>query len=634
MLQKHDEQKYFFSDHIQKENLEYLESLVPYMPGPIYWKDRNSVYLGMNKPALKSSGLIHFSDFVGKTEYDLWPQFADKIIKNDKIVIRTGQALQEEGAIMLPNKEVRYYTAIKVPLRDVNNNIIGIIGNYIDITAQKEMEQLKVENKIQKNIEKEQEKFTQLANKVAHDIRSPTSTLMMILDTCTQLPEDKRISLRDAAITIGDIANNLLHHYQQRQTGIVTENEERKPILLSTVLMESLSAKKYQYANLPLKFEAHFKDDSHFVFIKTHLTAFKRTISNLINNAVDAFEHRPGQVDLGLEANTEWVKIVIQDAGKGMSPELIAKIMDKTAITEGKQSGHGIGMAQVWETLDNNHGKMHISSLPGKGTSITLTFPRAMAPDWIAEGIVLGENDTVIILDDDTSIHGAWCSRFEGIIKEHPSVQLKHFHYGQEALDFIQSLTADEKSTIFLLSDYELLMQELNGLDVIAKSKIDRSILVTSHYIDPLVQNKAAKTRTKILPKQLASEVLITVIQGAAMGLTKRGTEKVDAVIVDDNKEFINVFILYAFDDDEITEEYTNPEHFLENLNKYPKETRIYLDNNYGTSKLTGLDVAKTLHDLGYTQLHLLSGEVFKDADIPSYLRLVGKNKLESLKKG
>ena len=72
-------------------------------------------------------------------------------------------------------------------------------------------------------------------------------------------------------------------------------------------------------------------------------------------------------------------------------------------------------------------------------------------------------------------------------------------------MDFLNDLSPAEKQHVFLLSDYELLKQELNGLHVVAQSNIDRSILVTSHYADPLLQERSSKTGTKILPKQLAS---------------------------------------------------------------------------------------------------------------------------------
>lgn len=116
------------------KNVKNLEMVAPSIPGPIYWKNKNGIYLGVNRFALEASGLKTFSNFVGKTDQDLWPRFACEIIENDHKVMQTGQTIEEEGAISLPNGEIKYYTAVKIPLRDDKNNIIGIIGNYVDTT--------------------------------------------------------------------------------------------------------------------------------------------------------------------------------------------------------------------------------------------------------------------------------------------------------------------------------------------------------------------------------------------------------------------------------------------------------------------------------------------------------------------
>lgn len=611
--------------------LEDMDKIISLVPTPIYWEDVNSVIIGANKTVISELGVQVLSDYVGKSLYDLYPkEMAEHIKQHNEEVMSTGKVMSQEESIVNKRGELRYYIAVKAPLYDDHGNIMGIIGTSIDITQQKEAERLRLQSEIQLQ---HQEKFTKLANQVAHDIRSPLASLVMIVKECTHIPESDRVALREAAMSIGDIANHLLHQYQKKDKADATESEERHPILVSAVLLETLSAKKYQYGNLPIKFDCHFQENTQFAFVKIGPSAFKRMLSNLINNAVDAFDQQPGEIDLQLEANNEWVKISIQDNGKGMSTELIDKIMRKTAVTEGKKSGHGIGLTQVWETLEHNHGEMHIASELNKGTTITLTFPRVKAPYWIAEEINLSPSDTVIILDDDTSIHGAWRARFESILSENTLIQLKHFQLGKEALEFIQSLAAEEKKKIFLLSDYELLKQDLNGLHVIAQSDINRSILVTSHYVDPLVQNQAAKTGTKILPKQLASEIVIAITKTDSSALQSDIPEKVDAVIVDDDKAFVRSLSLYAFDDDQITDEYYNPEHFLKNVDKYPKDTKIYLDNNYATSELKGLDVAKQLHELGYTRLYLLSGEDFKKGTIPDYLTVIGKNDIARLKK-
>jgi hypothetical protein len=271
----------------------------------------------------------------------------------------------------------------------------------------------------------------------------------------------------------------------------------------------------------------------------------------------------------------------------------------------------------VWETLDHNQGELQLDSKLGKGTTITITFPRVAAPHWLAEEIVLNPKDTVVILDDDSSIHGAWRARFEKLQNENPELELKHFQLGNEALKFIETLTPAEKEHVFLLSDYELLKQDLNGLEIIAQSRMQRSILVTSHYVDLEVQRDAAKGGVKILPKQLCSEIVIKMNNANFVE-----TEKIYAVIVDDNQTFVRALQVGGFGDKN-TEAYYNPEHFLNNVVKYSKDTRIFLDNNYNCSDLTGLVIAKKLHGLGYTRLYILSGEAYLEA--PPYVTVIAK---------
>jgi hypothetical protein len=157
-------------------------------------------------------------------------------------------------------------------------------------------------------------------------------------------------------------------------------------------------------------------------------------------------------------------------------------------------------------------------------------------------------------------------------------------------------------------------------------------MLVTSHYAAPLIQTQAAKIDTKILPKQLASEISIKITATDEQGTENVEAEKIDAVIVDDDRTFVNMLVLHIFSTQN-TEEYRDPENFLNNVDKYPKETKIFLDNHYATSDLKGLDVAKELHERGYQHLYLLSGEAFGTGDVPAYLTVIGKTDIERLKK-
>ena len=614
--------------------LEHLDAVAKVFPAPMYWEDINNVILGANEPVLKASGALVREAFVGKTAFDLYPkEIAINITEHNEKVMETGEILsQEEMIVDVSTGEVKYFMAVKAPLHDDEGSIIGLVGTSVDISAEKEAERLKIENEKQKQSLKEQEKFTKIAEQVAHDIRSPLASLLMIIKSCTEIPEAERIALREAAISIGDITSNLLSRYIKKKPDLVEELEESQPMLASATLLQLLADKKYEYQNLSIKLNHDISQTGHFAFIKISISDFKRMISNLINNAKDAF-NLPGskkdKITINLDASNEWVTVSIQDNGKGMAPELIKKIKRNISITEGKKEGYGIGLTQVRETLQRYQGEFSIASELGQGTKVTLTFPRIKAPSWIGEEIKLGKQDTIVILDDDNSIHTAWDAHFESVLKSSPDIKIKHFHHGEETLDYLESLTSEEKAKIFLLTDFELLKQELNGLNVIEKSGVARSLLVTSHYTNLTVRDKAARTNSKILPKQLASEILITIDEKIKY---ENIDESIDFIIVDDDERFTDDLINFVFSDKKISC-FNDPRNFLANVSKFPKDTKILLDNHFSTGNVKGIELAKILHAQGYLRLYLLSGNSFEQGDLPNYLTAIRKDDLASLTK-
>lgn len=365
--------------------------------------------------------------------------------------------------------------------------------------------------------------------------------------------------------------------------------------------------------------------------MRVELSAFKRMISNLINNAVDAFEGQRGRVVIKMNAAADWVKVTIVDNGKGMPPEVAEKIMNRIAVTQGKSDGHGIGLTQVREALSRNRGEMKIHSIVGQGTEITLTFPRIKAPNWIAEAIPLIPKDIIVILDDDWSIHAAWDTRLETILKEAPEMQVKHFEMGHDAVDFICGLSEEEKPQVFLLTDFKLLKQDLNGLDVIEKVKVKRSILVTSYYANEVIREQAVSLGTKVLPKQLAPEIPIFITE--EIDIHKGASEElkqVDAILVDDDAGLAKDLIRYAFSDNKV-DYFEDPKEFMEEVTRYPKDTRIYLDNHF-RSGIRGVKLAKELHERGYTRLYILSGSTFKPGELPEEIKVIRKDDIESIK--
>jgi len=608
------------------------------MPSLVYWLDRNGIVLGVNKrTCLALGGLDVHSKIVGKRHEDFYPRsIARQLTENNRKVIASGTAMEfEEEVVNVITGKTQYYAAVRSPWFDDDGNIIGIIGTSIDITDKKEKERLlieniklKHENETQLVISNEQDKFRKVVEQMAHDIRSPLSSLMIVAKISDNIPEKERVALREVANRISNITNNLLSNFKETEVESTVEVEEREAVLVSPEILQILTEKYYQYSDFSIVFTPQFTQAGHFCWIKIQPAAFKRMLSNVINNAVDAYDLKPGTVTVHLDADDEQVHITIEDYGKGMSADVREKILNEIDVSAGKEDGHGIGLGQVRDTLHSNEGRWFIESAVGQGTKFTVVFPRTSKDDWLADSIQLYEGDTVVVLDDDNSIHLAWDLRFQRIRQDHPLIKARHFEQGQEAIDFINGLSAENKQKIFLFADYELLQQNMNGLDVIARTKTTRCALVTSHYANKDVRKAAAQSKTRILPKQLASEVPIHIGK-AATQIADSTLKTVDVIFIDDEVCLLESYKMFA--SGKIVDTYSVPEEFLDAVAQYPKNTRILLDQNFANSALKGIQIAEQLHAMGYTRLFLLSGGALSQLKIPDYLTFLQKGDLDSL---
>lgn len=615
-----------------------LQNIMEHVPSAhIYWKDRMGRYLGCNKTQAKSLGFSSCAGLVGKTDFELpWPAgCAEEFRRNDSEVMRTGVIKVTEENSIMKGKNIIVLSQ-KIPMKNQAGEIIGVLGISLDISDKKEKERLELENLKMKHqvIAEAHEEFRKVVGQMIHDIRTPLSTLQMTLQSTREIPEEKRIALRDATIAITDITGQLLRQYEP-EDHVVNNGKvrERQIVLVSTILANVTGNSRNRHKEKKVKFIYEISPLNAFLFIKVEPIDLKRSIANLINNAAEALSKGAGTVELKLTATDEWVTIKVLDDGSGIPKDVLDKIKNKEIITHGKENGHGLGLSFVRDMIEANHGEFDIASSTGErghGTTITLRFPRLATPDWEVEEINLMKEDIVIILDDDTSIHKGWDSRLEHILEKVSSIKVWHFSYANDVVDFVANLTDEEKERVCLLSDYELISQELNGLQVIAASKIKRSILVTSHYANVEIRKTALQNKVKILPKDLVHMVPIKVVQARVKGELSH----VHMVFVDDEKLFTKTLISNYYSH-LLTESYSNPLLFLDEVEKYPKDTRIILDNYYymedgGPYNIDGVMLAEKLHAKGFTRLILLSGEEF---NVPDFLSLVLKSDKQLLAK-
>lgn len=114
------------------------------IPQLIFWKDKNSVYLGCNRSFAVAAGIGDPENIVGKTDYDLACKHeeADFFRECDARVMETDIAEYHiiEPALLADGKQA-WMDANKIPLHDPDGKVVGILATVEDITERKQAEE-------------------------------------------------------------------------------------------------------------------------------------------------------------------------------------------------------------------------------------------------------------------------------------------------------------------------------------------------------------------------------------------------------------------------------------------------------------------------------------------------------------
>lgn len=347
-----------------------------------------------------------------------------------------------------------------------------------------------------------------IARQVVHDIRSPLAVLDVAMGSIqADLPEDSRSMMRSAVGRIRDIVNDLRAENAPTKQDTASTAEELPAVsMLSSLVERVVSEKRIQHvARLDVEIDASLGQETYGLFVEVPVTAFKRALSNLIDNAVEAIAGR-GKVTICASSESGLALITVADNGCGIPGEILARLGEQ-GFTAGKDKGTGLGLHQARTAVERSGGRLDIESCIGVGTTVVISLPCAPAPFWFVNTIQLSAGMTVVVLDDDRAIHATW----DRLLADHVAQGLSVIHFTgvQELRGWLSTHRAEN---LLGLIDHELLRESVTGLDLIEQEGLAAcSILVTSRHEEVQVLERAAHLGLKILPKAMVGLVPIAL---------------------------------------------------------------------------------------------------------------------------
>jgi PAS domain S-box-containing protein len=365
-----------------------VETLMDAIPDHLYFKDRESRFLRINRAIATRFNLAEPGEAVGKTDFDFFTrEHAEQAFRDEQEIIRTGQALvNREEKETWPDGSVTWVSTTKISLRDKQGNIIGTFGLSRDITARKQAEEaLDVKARELARSNKDLEEFAYVAS---HDLQEPLRMIASYTQLLERRYKDKLDQdahefiayAVDGANRMQVLINDLLAYSRVGTRGkpfAVTDCEE---ILARTL------------ANLKVLIEETGAGVTHSSLPRVlgDTTQLTQLFQNLINNAIkfrrtDEPPHihlsatlEKATVSQGEPASLPYWHFAVSDNGIGIEPKFFDRIfiIFQRLHTRDQYPGTGIGLSVCKKIVERHGGRIWVESEVGKGTIFHFTMPQ------------------------------------------------------------------------------------------------------------------------------------------------------------------------------------------------------------------------------------------------------------------
>ncbi|WP_337104253.1 sensor histidine kinase [Paenibacillus sp. YIM B09110] len=229
----------------------------------------------------------------------------------------------------------------------------------------------------------DEENRKELISNISHDLRTPITNIKGyiegIRDGVANTPEKMETYvniIHSKAVSMDKLVDELFLYSK------LDLNQE--PFLFKAVdmvdfLEDSIEELQYDLEDKGVSFKWDNQTSGPLIAY-VDLEKLKRTVVNIVDNAIKYMSNEPRRFSITLHADSEWITMAFQDNGRGISEEAIPQIFDRFYRAEQSRNsstgGSGLGLAIARQIIDEHGGFIHATSELGAGTTIYIKLKR------------------------------------------------------------------------------------------------------------------------------------------------------------------------------------------------------------------------------------------------------------------
>ncbi len=458
-----------------------LRTLIDALPDTVYAKDRQSKFLLNNKAHAHYFNAVSPEELLGKCDHDFYPQeIADLCLADEQTLMESGKPLLNHEEIgRNPDGTQVWLSTTKVPLRDSQGEVVGMVGISRNVTVQKQAQialmetakELEETNKLlgaarDEALDSSRAKSQFLAN-MSHEIRTPMNGVigMTELLATTSLSKEQREFVETIAASgesLLAVINDILDFSKIEAGRLKIESVEFRPCeILADVLR--LYAPSGDSKGIELIGDISASTEVTCLGDPTRL---RQILSNLVGNAVKFTDRGHILLSASVEASEKGPQFCfsVEDTGIGIPSERISSIFESftqaDASTTRNYGGTGLGLTISRQLAHLMNGHIEVESKVGVGSKFQIRIPltRCSEPKAPVASDLAGLR--VLICDDIAVNRQILAAHLRGA-----GCEVEIAERGTASLDRIADLGRPPIELLVL--DY--MMPVLSGLDV-AKS--------------------------------------------------------------------------------------------------------------------------------------------------------------------